>query len=193
MFNLPWFKEQKPERPVTEERREALNARGELSDAVIKFSQVKADVQDEIIALKMTVSAIRFSVILDNSDADRDPGEQRPGKSQNPESTGKVGRTFIVQADREKLQASFLALIAAAIGTWKTWKAAAVSTNNALAIQSLDIKVDGRLTALLDKTTEVSRLIGREEMRSETDATAAALADVTKADMFAAVKDYSMF
>jgi hypothetical protein len=60
-----------------------------------------------------------------------------------------------------------LAFLTAAIGVWK--------------VTRLEVKVDGRLEQLLAKTTEVSRLLGREEMRIETDATALTLQEKTVA------------
>lgn len=65
---------------------------------------------------------------------------------------------------------AFLAFMTAAIGVWK-------STRNATAINQLEVKVDGRLTQLINQSQEVARLLGREEMRKETDVTAATLAE----------------
>lgn len=81
------------------------------------------------------------------------------------------------------------AFLTAALGAMK-------SARNASAIHNLEVKVDGRLTELLDQTRlvsekaqEVARLLGREEMREETNITAADLAKTTMEATLQATKD----
>lgn len=82
-----------------------------------------------------------------------------------------------------------LAFLTAALGVYK-------STRNSSAIQALEIKVDGRLTELLQQTQavakkseEVAHLLGREEMRKETDETAIELAKKTIAATLDATRE----
>lgn len=82
-----------------------------------------------------------------------------------------------------------LAFMTAALGVWK-------STRNSAAISSLEVKVDGRLTELLEQTRQVSeeaqkvaRLLGREEMRAESDRTAVDLAKTTIAATLDATRE----
>lgn len=81
------------------------------------------------------------------------------------------------------------AFLTASVGAWK-------SARNATAIHSLEVKVDGRLTELLDQTRlvseeaqKVARLLGREEMRSETDIVARDLAATAIEATLQATKD----
>lgn len=71
---------------------------------------------------------------------------------------------------------SFMAFVVAAFGAWRAMRGEAVSKENKVAIQQLEVRVDGRLTQVLELSEKLAFKSGADEQRVIGEDKASALA-----------------